>query len=169
MACDIPASRKVGGFLGHNAKLGCNKYLKIFTQRKSSRGESIAVYSGYDRKNWTLRNKQHRDRVLQVKTERTSSTSRKAESLLGVYYSVLLSLPYFDPIHFIVIDPMHNLYLGSGKHVFKVWIDRKLITMKELEQFEEKMKRFTVPSSAGCLLLNISSSYGGFTANQWSN
>lgn len=26
ISCDIPASRKVGGFLGHNARLGCNKY-----------------------------------------------------------------------------------------------------------------------------------------------
>lgn len=94
---------------------------------------------------------------------------RKAESLLGVRYSVLLSLPYFDPVRFTVIDPMHNLYLGSGKHVFKVWLDRNLITLKDLEHFEEKMKLFKVPASAGRLPLNISSSHGGFTANQWSN
>lgn len=31
------------------------------------------------------------------------------------------------------------------------------------------MKQLKVPSSAGHLPLNISSSYGGFTANQWNN
>ncbi len=30
IACDIPASRKVCGFLGHNAALGCNKCFKKF-------------------------------------------------------------------------------------------------------------------------------------------
>lgn len=32
VSCDIPASRKVCGFLGHFAKLGCNKCLKEFKQ-----------------------------------------------------------------------------------------------------------------------------------------
>lgn len=170
VACDIPASRKVCGFLGHNAKLGCNKCLKVFAQRKNRRGKFVAVYGGYDRENWTLRNnEQHRDRVVQLKNERSTSALRKAESSLGVRYSVLLSLPYFDPVRFTVVDPMHNLYLGSGKHVFKVWMDRNLITLKHLEVIEEKMKKFKVPSSAGRLPSNISSSHGGFTANQWNN
>ena len=30
VSCDIPASRKLCGFLGHNAKLGCNKCYKQF-------------------------------------------------------------------------------------------------------------------------------------------
>ena len=30
IACDIPASRKVSGFLGHHASLACNKCLKHF-------------------------------------------------------------------------------------------------------------------------------------------
>ncbi len=42
------------------------------------------------------------------------------ESKYGVRYSIL---PYFDPIKFTVIDPMHNLFLGTGKHVFKVWVE----------------------------------------------
>ena len=30
LACDVPAARKVGGFVGHNANKGCNKCLKEF-------------------------------------------------------------------------------------------------------------------------------------------
>ena len=30
VACDIPASRKVCGFLGHSATLGCSKCMKAF-------------------------------------------------------------------------------------------------------------------------------------------
>lgn len=43
VVCDIPASRKVCGFLGHNAKLGCNKCLKVFTLRKNYQGKSVVA------------------------------------------------------------------------------------------------------------------------------
>ena len=33
IACDIPASRKVSGFLSHNASLGCHKCFKRFDVR----------------------------------------------------------------------------------------------------------------------------------------
>ena len=33
VACNIPASRKVCGFLGHSATLGCSKCLKHFLER----------------------------------------------------------------------------------------------------------------------------------------
>lgn len=36
-----------------------------------------------------------------------------AVSSKGVCYT---ELPYFDPTRFRVVDPMHNLFLGTGKH-----------------------------------------------------
>ena len=47
-----------------------------------------------------------------VRKETTKTSIQHAESKYGVRYSVLLALPYFDPIKFTVIDPMHNLFLG---------------------------------------------------------
>ena len=35
----------------------------------------------------------------------------------GVRYSALLRLPYLDPVRFHVVDPMHNLLLGTSKQV----------------------------------------------------
>lgn len=49
----------------------------------------------------------------------------KKKSKYGVRYSVLLSLPYFDPIWFSAIDTMHKLYFGTGKHAFMVWVSKK--------------------------------------------
>lgn len=43
VACDIPASRKVCGFLGHRAKLGCNKCYKAFEHIK----EDISTWTNY--------------------------------------------------------------------------------------------------------------------------
>ncbi len=54
VSCDIPASRKVCGFLSHNSCLGCNKCLKKFDVPFAGRTN----YSGYDRANWTKRTKE---------------------------------------------------------------------------------------------------------------
>ena len=169
-ACDVPASRKVCGFLSHNATFGCNKCFKNFSHYPSPNGGILTDYSGFDRENWPLRtNSDHRSKVVELLKERTPSALQRAESSIGLRYSLLLSLPYFDPVRFTIIDPMHNLYLGSGKHAFEVWIEKDLVTKKDFPKLEEKMKMFTTPYNAGRLPTTIGSGYGGFTANQWSN
>ena len=170
-ACDVPASRKVCGFLAHNARLGCNKCLKEFPQY--SHPTSIGTctdYSGFDRDNWTLRtNERHRQKAAELLKEKTITSLQQAESTHGLRYSILLSLPYFDPVQFTVIDPMHNLYLGTGKHAFEVWVKNDLISKKHLANLEEQVKNFIIPNNAGRLPSTIGSGYAGFTANQWSN
>ena len=109
VACDIPASRKVSGFLSHNA--ACNKCFKTF--------ETIAQgkvdYSGFDYDNWILRDlAQHREYCKELLEVTTMKSKKALESKYGVRYSILVALPYFDPIRFTVVDPMHNLYLGTG-------------------------------------------------------
>ena len=45
----------------------------------------------------------------------------------GVRYSPLIEVPYFDPIRFCIIYPMHNLFLGTAKAVLKdVWLQNIL-------------------------------------------
>ena len=58
----------------------------------------------------------HREDVNKVTQEVTKVKISEAGSKYGVRYSVLLSLPYFDPVEFTVIDIMHNMYLGTGKN-----------------------------------------------------
>ncbi len=63
-----------------------------------------------------------------------------------------LSLPYFDPPRFTVVDVMHNLFLGTGKRVFKLWLSLELL------ELERKIRTFIVPHSVGRLPINIMSS-----------
>ena len=164
VTCDIPASRKVCGFLGHNASLGCNKCYKRFI---CSVGDATD-YSGYDRHLWTLRNCElHRQHCQQTLHETTKTGMRKKESEFGVRYSVLLSLPYFDPVRYTVVDIMHNLFLGTGKHVFKLWIKLGILDSHKLDDIDKKASKFKVPNSIGRLPINIASNYGGFKAAQW--
>ena len=164
VSCDLPASRKVCGFLGHTAALGCNKCFKKFNVR--SVGD--VDYSGFDRENWQLRTMtDHHRRCEELQNETTKSGMRKAESWLGVRYSVLLRLPYVDAIRYTVVDVMHNLFLGTGKNTFKLWLSKDYICKEQLEEIERRIRAFNVPSSIGRLPINISSNHGGFTASQW--
>ena len=81
VACDMPASRKVCGFLGHNALLGCNKCYKKL--KSTCLGQ--VDYSGYDRENWIPRTVQlHRQNCCNLMKETTKTGMRKAESTLEV-------------------------------------------------------------------------------------
>ena len=71
ISCDIPASRKVGGFLSDHANLGCNKCYKMF-QVGSPNSPHHHDYFGYDRDTWELRTAgKHRsdcEKILSCKT-----------------------------------------------------------------------------------------------------
>ena len=115
VACDLPAGRKVCGFLSHGAHLGCSKCLKKFSGSVGSMD-----YSGFDRENWIPRSSnEHKQNAENAKNKNTLAERDRAESSTGCHYSVLLSLPYFDVPRMLVVDPMHNLFLGSAKHYMK--------------------------------------------------
>ena len=110
VACGLPAGRKVCGFLSHSANLGCSRCYCSFSEGGLQRN-----YSCLDRNSWKMRsNQQHREDVSRLMQCKTPTERAKTESQLGCRFSVLLDLPYFDPVHMLVIDPMHNLFLGSA-------------------------------------------------------
>ena len=164
VACDIPACRKVTGFLGHHASLACSKCLKAFPV---SFGKPIN-YSGFNRDNWIMRTSAlHRQHCVEICDATTKTGTKKLESKYGLRYSILLALPYFDPVRFSVIDPMHNLYLGTGKHAFKTWLSTGILSEESLQEIARRAQHIQVPSGVGRLPANISSNYGGFKADQW--
>ena len=135
VTCDIPASRKVCGFLSHNSSLACNKCLKKFCVKFAERTD----FSGFDRENWPVRSReQHLRSLEEIKKERCKTHIQRAESQHGLRYSVLLALPYFDPIQFTAIDTMHNLFLGTAKHAFTVWIEQNILSRSNLFELEHR-------------------------------
>ena len=166
VTCDIPACRKVCGFLGHSATLGCSRCMKVFPG-----GAGQKDYSGFDRSTWTPRtNEQHRQSVARIQTCRLKTEKMKLESDLGVRYSVLLELPYFDPVRMSAIDPMHNLYLGTAKHVLKrIWLGQDIISKKDYPVIQNHVDSVCVPAGIGRLPLKVCSGFAGFTADQYKN
>ena len=166
-ASDIPAARKLCGFMGHSAMKGCSHCLKSFPGGFKEKKD----YSGFnDRNSWPKRSSRlHRFSVARILRSKTKKQKKELERTLGVRYTKLLDLPYYSSVIMCTIDPMHNLFLGTAKHLFKTWIEQGIISQADLQAIQEKMEKVTPISGTGQLPSNIASNYGGFTAAQWMN
>lgn len=136
VACDLPAGRKICGFLSYSARLGCSRCYKKFP------GEFGALdYSGFDRSNWRLRSRvDHNAAAFDLRNKTSLTDLERAESSSGCRYSELLLLPYFDASRMLTIDPMYNLFLGTGKHFFKkILVDRGFILDTHLSLIQDRV------------------------------
>ena len=166
-ACDIPASRKVSGLVGHSAYRACSRCLKEFPTEQFGQK---ADYSGVDRNSWTPRLKvSHNEHAREHQNAKTSQQQKVIEREYGVRYSVLIELPYYDAIRFCVIDPMHNLLLGTAKHMIAVWTSTGIIEKSHFLAIQEKVDAFVTPTGIGRIPSKISSGFSSFTAEQWRN
>ena len=163
VACDIPASRKVCGFLGHNSAHGCNKCTKTF--QVGNVGDPVD-FSGFELCPSRSIN-EHRAQVHEIQSTTSQDDRNRTESKYGVRYSELLRLPYFDCVRFTVIDPMHNLFLGTAKRVMETWLKSSVLSQADLELIQSKVDAVLVPTNIGRIPGKIARSFSGFTADQW--
>ena len=86
IACDIPAGRKVCGFLGHNAHYGCSRCLKYFSGSFGSMD-----FSGFDRSEWDVRSPvQHRKIASKLQKALTKTEAERIASESGYRSTALL-------------------------------------------------------------------------------
>ena len=109
--CDLPAVRKFGGFASFSHKHFCN----VCCCNLSEHG-----HKDFEYKDWKQREPETCRR--QAESYRTAETQKQAQSsfdLMGVRWSELFRLPYFDPTKHLIVDPMHNLFLGLIREHFQ--------------------------------------------------
>lgn len=160
--CDIPATAKIGGFLGHSSKHACWKCSKIFPHKVLNRVDFSGVDIG------TLRtHDQHKKNAIRALSALTPS---QRETKTGSRFTELMNLPYYGCIRYAIIDPMHNLLLGTPKRLFtKQWINSGLLNKTALEEIQEIVSQCIVPSGIGRILHKISSNFTKLTADEWKN
>ena len=90
ITCDIPACRKVCGFLEHNGNLACSKCTHFFPGNVREGFD----YSGYVTSAWQPRdNAHHCINATAPKVAPTQAARKELESKYDLRYSVLLKLP----------------------------------------------------------------------------
>lgn len=64
---------------------------------------------------------------------------------------------------------MHNLFLGTVKSMFKLWMEIGLLSKQDIKIMEKRIKDFDVGTGLGRMPHKISANYGCYTASQWKN
>ena len=115
------------GFLGHAASKGCSRCLKSFPT--DGFGQKTD-FSGFDRDMWPQRTvEEHRHRHNYEDVITTLASRHALEREHGVRFSELLRIPYFDTVRSVVVDPMHNMFLGTAKRMVTIWKDNGLLNL----------------------------------------
>ena len=166
VSCDLPAGRKVCGFVSYNARYGCSKCLKSF-----SGGVGSMNFSGFDRSTWRPRTREaHVAAISKILACNTKADVTKVESENGYRHTIFLKLPYFTPATKLIVDPMHNLFLGTGKYILKnIWLGLNIIEVSQFEKIQERMDRMNAPTDIGRIPYKIASGFSSFTADQFKN
>ena len=113
---------------------------------------------------------QHRENALGWRRCNSDAARKRFVQETGVRWSELLRLPYFDPIRFVTIDPMHCLFLGIAKWIVKrIWVDESVLTSDDLKKIQRKMNQFQVPADLGRIprKIDCEEGFSNFTADQW--
>lgn len=112
LICDLLAARQVSGLSSHSSTYFCSF---CYLTRE--------FMENFDPASWPKRHVvEHRKHA---EAWRDAGSEEEREVIFqahGIRWSELLRLPYWDPVHFTVVDSMHNLYLGIIKTHFRdVW------------------------------------------------
>jgi len=166
VAADIPATRKVCGFVGHSANRACSKCFKFFSGGFREKKD----FSGFQQhSSWPKRDGvSHKRNCEKLKAAKSQSEYGRLSSLYGVHYSALCKLEYFDCVRFHVIDPMHNLFLGTAKYVFKLWAEN-VFSKVQLKELSKKIGDLNTATFIGRIPRKIGTNYGNYTAEEWKN
>ncbi len=106
VACDLPACRKVCGFLGHCANLGCSKCLVEFSE-----GFNKQNYSNFNKQTWKLRIESgHRADVKKIAKSKHKTENRNGKARIKIWMSIFLTYPI------LILYVCILLYLGTAWH-----------------------------------------------------
>lgn len=110
LICDLPGARKTAGFAASSHENFCS----VCHCTRSQHG-----YGHTDMNTWRRRTVQEcRQSAYSWFYANDSDTREEAFNASGIQWSELLRLPYFDSICCVVVDAMHNLFLGLIKTHF---------------------------------------------------
>jgi len=167
-SCDIPAARKLIGHAGANVK--CHRCLKRATWDRDLQKMTFGGF--HDMDEWFQDTDPDRHRAAAVVWKQCSNNAERTRHVkeTGVRWSELLRLPYFNPIRHLVVDPMHNLFLGLAKWiVMDIWLEEGKLSKQNLRTIQDRMDKIRPPPDIGRIPRKVAAGNGfsHFTADQW--
>jgi hypothetical protein len=145
--CDIPAARKVAGFMGQSAHKACNKCSTVFSRISTGANSTKPDFSDFDDEHWILRNNTQQRQEAYAWLNATHITQQRTlQTDTGSKWSELHRLEYFDVVRLTTVDPMHNLFLGTPKRMVEVWVDHGLLSTADFKAMADESASIAIPS-----------------------
>ena len=142
VSCDIPAARKTCGHV--SSLVACH-----ICEKKGNYENRQHNFAGMDDiDEWFVARDpaKHRENAQAWRHCNSDASRSQFVKQTGVRWSELLRLPYFDPVRFVTVDPMHCLFLGIAKWIVKrIWVDEEILTTNTLKMVQKKMDEFQIP------------------------
>ena len=136
VACDVPAARKAGGFMGHTGRREGPRRRTRYPPKRDGKGTYFGSvpYPGMSQANkgllrafrqpFPVRKRKHWTAAgAKWKDARTIGGRKKVRQKTGCAYSELMRLPYTDPSMF-VVDAMHNIWEGVWRDLLSQMVNR---------------------------------------------
>jgi hypothetical protein len=150
--CDLPASRKIAGHAGHSGRHGCARCTQVFERsaefskciqhievKRAGKVETVVTYP--------LRtNEEHRAQAWTYEHEQSKSARKELRELYGTHETAFLALPYFDTVRQVLVDPLHNLWLGAARRFWVKACETKLVTPEQRGLMQRCIDTTQVPS-----------------------
>ena len=125
-------------------------------------------YGGFATHEWPKRNVyQHRKWASIIRECKTVTAVKTTEAKCGYRHSALLNLPYFDTVRYHIIDPMHNLFLGTSKHMLNIWLKSNVLGEADLFVIQEKIASVNISKDSGWIPRSFVSNWRSFNAHEW--
>ena len=168
IACssDVPATRKLCGFI--SARIACYR-----CHKSANFVNNQPNFGGFeDFSDWfTTRDIDViREKAAEWKNCTTEESRKAHVSQNHVRWSEIYRLPYFNPVRFCVVDPMHCLFLGIAKWIVtKLWIGEGIINDGMLRTMQKRADMIKITSDLGRRPVRIATGDGfsNFTADMW--
>ncbi|KAG1440698.1 hypothetical protein G6F56_011812 [Rhizopus delemar] len=154
VGCDLPAAKKVSGFTAINSTNPCHKCHMSFEPCPGHRYKRD--FSNFDLPTWIPRTKEVTSQEARAWLQSTPTERLHLEAANGTRWTALHRLPYFDAARFTVIDPMHNLFLGTCLKMARIWTanaytdDVELLTRSTLKEMKATGKKIILPPGEDC-------------------
>ncbi|OAD80250.1 hypothetical protein PHYBLDRAFT_163272 [Phycomyces blakesleeanus NRRL 1555(-)] len=84
----------------------------------------------------------------------------------GFEHQILHRLHYFDPIQYTIFNPMHNLFLGTAKHMISAWKDLRYLPTAVLVRMQRLADDILVPPGYAILSTKIESGFPYMKADE---
>ncbi|OCH84788.1 hypothetical protein OBBRIDRAFT_798774 [Obba rivulosa] len=163
LICDKPAAHKLARYGSHSHTHFCTR---DWITKALKASLDAFIKDAFTRRT----NTEHRDHMERYRALLTDAAHEHFVKDHAACWSELAHLPYFDMCRMVVVDPMHNLFLGLVKsHFYHIWVQTKVLQItRKLRNFHALLVDLELSARLGHLPSLIGEPAGGsLTADQW--